>query len=147
MENLQYPAAYCSSIAGRDSFAGVGMASMLVWYLAPLIPGFDSYLARTLLVLAMVVIWAGVNGSISWVRRRRENDASSRPDRKDRPWMSGTCGRQRPEEVARLRERVRTALRRLRKGGRRGYLYEQRLVRADRTTWLGQDDRTSEMPG
>jgi type VI secretion system protein ImpL len=123
MENLQYLAAYFVN-RWTYSFAGVGMASMLVWYLAPLVPGFDSYLARTLLVLAMVVIWAGVNGSISWVRRRRENKLAAglteESTSDERDVRAATA-----EEVARLRERVRTALRRLRKGRRRGYLYEQ----------------------
>ncbi|NLS07983.1 type VI secretion system membrane subunit TssM [Rhizobium sp. P32RR-XVIII] len=123
MENLQYLAAYFVN-RWTYSFAGVGMASMLVWYLAPLMPGFDGYLARTLLVLAMVVIWAGVNGSISWVRRRRENKLAaglteeSASDERD--VRAATA-----EEVARLRERVRIVLRRLRKGRRKGYLYEQ----------------------
>ncbi|WP_395678950.1 type VI secretion system membrane subunit TssM [Inquilinus sp.] len=128
MNNLQYLGAFFVN-RWTTSFAGVGMASMLVWYLAPLVPGFDSYLARSLLILALVIIWAGSNSAISWIRRRRENAlvkgltadaAAGAGGPTDRDVRAATA-----EEVARLRERVRAALRRLRKGRRRGYLYEQ----------------------
>ena len=123
MDNLQYLGAFFVN-RWTYSFAGVGMASMLVWYLAPLVPGFDSYLARTILILVLVILWAGVNAVLSWRRRRRENTlasamtADSGVDERD--VRAATA-----EEVARLRERVRGALTRLRAGRRRGYLYEQ----------------------
>lgn len=128
MENLQYLGAFFVN-RWTTSFAGVGMASMLVWYLAPLVPGFESYFARSLLILALVILWGGANGAISWIRRRRENTlvqgltgdgGSAAAGPAERDVRAATA-----EEVARLRERVRAALRRLRKGRRRGYLYEQ----------------------
>lgn len=108
------------------SFAGVGVAAMLVWYLAPLVPGFDGVLARSLLILALVILWAGANGALSWARRRRENalargvaedDVAAGPGDRD--------SRVAAAEVSRLRERVNRALKSLRRGRRRGYLYEQ----------------------
>ncbi len=104
-------------------FAGVAIASMLVWYLGPLVPGFADPLVRALLILAAVVLWAGVNGAVTWYRRRREkvlaagvtgDQLSARDTKADAA-----------EEVGRLRERMRAALQRLRGNRRRGYLYEQ----------------------
>jgi type VI secretion system protein ImpL len=128
MNNLQYLGAFFVN-RWTTNFAGVGMASMLVWYLAPLVPGFDSYLARSLLILALVIIWAGSNSAISWIRRRRENTLVQGLTADAGAGVGGPTDRDvraaTAEEVARLRERVRAALRRLRNGRRRGYLYEQ----------------------
>ena len=95
---------------------------MLVWYLAPLVPGFDGP-RPDLLILALVIVWAAVNGVIAGVRRRRERALAAGRDRGGR----GRPGRRAAtaEEVAQLRDRMRGALRRLRGSRRRGYLYEQ----------------------
>lgn len=129
MNNLQYLGAFFVN-RWTYSFAGVGMASMLVWYLAPLVPGFDGNLVRSLLVLGLVILWAGVNGAISWIRRRREATlAKGLTEDAAAGEAGGADGRDvrtaSQQEVARLRERVNLALKRLRKGRRRGYLYEQ----------------------
>jgi len=105
------------------SFAGMAVACMLVWYLGPLVPGFDQPLVRVLLILALVVAWAAINGIVSWHRRRRERALASGV-------TEGTLGARdakadAAEEVARLRARMQAALRRLRGNRRRGYLYEQ----------------------
>lgn len=104
-----------------SSFAGLAVASMLVWYLGPLVPGFGGALPRALLILAAVILWSGVNFVITWTRRRREgalavgvtqaSDADAKADA--------------AEEVSRLRSRMNAALTRLRGNRRRGYLYEQ----------------------
>jgi type VI protein secretion system component VasK len=54
------------------SFAGLAIGSALVWYLGPLIPGLQGPLARALLIAGFVLIWAAVNGVLSWRRRRRD---------------------------------------------------------------------------
>jgi len=128
MDNLQYLGAFFVN-RWTYSFAGVGMAGMLVWYLAPLVPGFDGYLARSLLILALVILWAGVNGAIGWIRRRREGALAKGLTEDAAAGEAEVDGRDirtaTQEEVARLRGRVNLALKRLRKGSRRGYLYEQ----------------------
>ena len=105
------------------SFAGMAIACMLVWYLGPLVPGFDRPLVRVLLILALVVVWAGVNGAISWHRRRRERALAAgvtdgAPGNRDTKADAA-------EDVAQLRARMQAALKRLRGNRRRGYLYEQ----------------------
>ncbi len=113
------------------SFAGLAIASTLVWYLGPLIPGFGGRLSRVLLILVLVMLWGGVNGVLSWRRRRRDR-ALTAGLTEDAP-ARGRAGRQASprdagdEEVRRLRQRLRESLLTLRKarGGGRFYLYEQ----------------------
>ncbi len=115
------------------SFAGLAIASTLVWYLGPLIPGMQSRLARVLLILALVMLWGGINGVLSWRRRRRDRaltagltgeDGAPTGHRAVRGASPRAAG---DEEVRRLRERLRESLSTLRKarGGGRGYIYEQ----------------------
>ncbi|MEA2767426.1 MAG: type secretion system protein ImpL [Acetobacteraceae bacterium] len=105
------------------SFAGVAIAMMLVWYLGPLVPGGTQPLTRALLILAIVLVWAGVNGVMSWRRRRRERTLAVAVTEGA---VQGRDARaDAAEEVARLRERMQAALQRLRGNRRRGYLYEQ----------------------
>ena len=119
MDNLQYLGAFFVN-RWTTSFAGGGMASMLVWYLAPLVPGFEGYLARSLLILGLVVVWAAANGAIRWVRRRRETALAKGLTEDAAAGEASADGRDirtaTQEEVARLRERVTMALKRLRKG-------------------------------
>ncbi len=114
------------------SFAGLAIASMLVWYLGPLVPGMQGRLARVVLILVLVMLWAGVNGILSWRRRRRDRtlaaglteDPGTAGSRATEPGSTRAAG---DEEVRRLRQRLRESLSTLRRarGGGRGYLYEQ----------------------
>ncbi|GGF34615.1 type VI secretion protein IcmF [Aliidongia dinghuensis] len=127
MQNVSSLLAYLIT-RWTTSFAGIAIACMLVWYLGPLVPGFGQPLTRALLILAVVLAWGVVNGAISWFRRRRERRLAAgvtdgvsggAPDGRDAKADAA-------EEVARLRRRMQTALRRLRGNRRRrGYLYEQ----------------------
>jgi type VI secretion system protein ImpL len=105
------------------SFAGMAVACMLVWYLGPLVPGFNQPLVRVGLILALVLAWAAINGVISWRRRRRERNlaAGVTGDARDGRDAKADAA----EEVAQLRARMQAALKRLRGNRRRGYLYEQ----------------------
>jgi type VI secretion system protein ImpL len=103
------------------SFAGIAIASMIVWYLGPLVPGFEQPLTRVLLILALVVAWGGINGAISWHRRRREHNLAAGVTAEDGRDVRADAA----DEVARLRKRMQEAVRRLRGNRRRGYLYEQ----------------------
>jgi type VI secretion system protein ImpL len=109
------------------SFAGAGIACMLVWYLGPLVPGGSQPLPRAVLIAAIILVWAGVNAAVSWYRRRRERAlAESVTDGAAHEARTGAEARSdAAEEVARLRERMQVALQRLRGNRRRGYLYEQ----------------------
>ncbi len=119
MQNVEYLIAFFLN-RWTTSFVGVGIAGMIVWYLGPLVPGFENPLMRTLLILALVVIWAGINGVLSWRRRGRETALVEGATEAGRNLKADTA-----EEVHRLRERMRAALARLRAKGTRGYLYEQ----------------------
>ena len=105
------------------SFAGIAVASMLVWYLGPLVPGLGSPLPRAVLILAAVIGWGAVNSVIGWRRRRREHALADgvvggAPDRRD---VKADAA----DEVARLRERMNASLARFSGNRRHGYLYEQ----------------------
>jgi type VI secretion system protein ImpL len=122
MQQVSYLVAYFLN-RWTTSFAGVAMASLLVWYLGPLVPGFSQPLTRALLILVVVLVWAAVNGVISWRRRRREGALAAGV-------TEGASGGRdaradAAEEVTQLRERMHAALQRLRGNRRRGYLYEQ----------------------
>ena len=103
------------------SFAGIAVASLLIWYLGPLVPGFGSPLVRAMLILAAVLLWGAVNGVIGWHRRRRGQDLVAGVTGDDRRDLKAEAA----EEVARLRERMNAALARLGGSRRRGTLYEQ----------------------
>jgi len=110
------------------SFAGAGIACMLVWYLGPLVPGGSQPLPRAVLIAVIILVWAGVNAVISWYRRRRERALAAGVT--DGATTLGTqagaeARSDAAEEVARLRQRMQAALQRLRGNRRRGYLYEQ----------------------
>src|ERR1700744_2955818 len=71
MEQVSYLLAFLVN-RWSSSFAGIAIASTMVWYLGPLIPGFRQPLTRALLILAVVMVWAVVNSIVTWRRRRRE---------------------------------------------------------------------------
>src|SRR5579859_5271328 len=101
------------------SFAGMAIAGMIVWYLGPLVPGCGLPLTRALLILALVIAWAAVNGIVSWRRCRREQALAAGVT--DGALDGRDAKADAAEEVAQLRRRMHTALRRLRGNRRRGY--------------------------
>ncbi len=106
------------------SFAGIAVASMIVWYLGPLVPGMNGPLPRALAILALVMLWGVVNSGLSWRRRRRQKALAAS--------ITGEGGRDAreaqadaAEEVAQLREKMQHALSRLHRRWRGRHLYEQ----------------------
>ncbi|MCB8876991.1 type VI secretion system membrane subunit TssM [Acidisoma silvae] len=120
-------------LVGRwtTSFAGLAIASALVWYLGPLMPALRDPLARAGLIAVFVLVWAAVNGVLTWRRRQRDRAlaAGILEAAPEGPPADGRHGAHRAEiteETAKLKERLRQSLALLRKAkGRRGYLYEQ----------------------
>ncbi|GAB0115777.1 type VI secretion system membrane subunit TssM [Acidisoma sp. C75] len=112
------------------SLTGIAIASALVWYLGPLSPVLREPLPRAGLILLFLLLWAGVNGALTWRRRRRDRALAAGATETD-PEGPGHGSRraaraEASEEAARLRERLRSSLALLRKARRRrGYLYEQ----------------------
>ena len=105
------------------SFAGVAIAGLLVWYLGPLVPGLAAPLPRALAVLVLVLGAAGINGLLTWRRRRRDHRLAAAMTGTAADAAGSEAGA--AEEVAELRVRMREALDRLqaRRGGRE--LYER----------------------
>ena len=112
------------------SFAGLAIASALVWYLGPLVPALRDPLARAVLIAVFVLIWAMVNGVLTWRRRQRDRalTAGVMEASAEGPAVDGRQDRRAEitDETAKLRDRLRQSLALLRRArGRRGYLYEQ----------------------
>ena len=103
------------------SFAGLATASLLVWYLGPLVPGMNGALPRACAILALVLLWGAANGALSWRRRRRGHTL-------DAALTGGTADDSAADvsaEMAALRLRMRAALARLRRTSSGGHLYER----------------------
>src|SRR5262245_37469247 len=104
------------------SLTGVAILALLVWFFGPLLPLLEGWVARLVVVLALLVIWVGLNLTLDLLRRRREQKlekgvteatAESADDRAN-------------EEGAALGEQMSKALALLKMArGTRGYLYEQ----------------------
>ena len=100
---------------------GTGLLAALVWFFGPLVSVLEGVVARAVVILVMLLLWAGINFWIDHRRRRRDEalakGVTEAPD--------GTAAAS-AEEVAALREKLSTSLALLRKArGTRGYLYEQ----------------------
>ncbi|HEY1935671.1 MAG TPA: type VI secretion system membrane subunit TssM [Acetobacteraceae bacterium] len=105
------------------SFIGVVLLSLLVWWFGPFLTFLIGWIARVIVIVVMLLIWAGVN---FWLdRRRKKNDdalingvtAANTAD----PSAAATV-----EEIAAMKEKLTTSLTLLKKAsGSRGYLYEQ----------------------
>jgi len=104
------------------SFVGVALLAALVWFLGPLLGFLESWIVRLAVILAMLLVWLGVNLLIDARRRKQEKAltegvAAAPPD----PTAQASA-----EETAALRERMTEALSALKRArGTRGYLYEQ----------------------
>jgi type VI secretion system protein ImpL len=104
------------------SFVGLVLLAVLVWLFGPFLSLLESWLARGIVIAAMLLIWAGVN---LWLdRRRKKNEAAliqGVTEAQADPAAAASA-----EEVAAMREKLTTALALLKKASAsRGYLYEQ----------------------
>src|SRR5215472_10597831 len=98
------------------SFIGIALLAGLMWFFAPLLPGFEDWPPRLALVVVLLLVW-GVSNALLDVRRRRRDAALTR---------GIAASAEQTEEAQALRSRLTTALGLLKKSlGRRGYLYEQ----------------------
>ena len=117
------------------SFIGIALLAGVVWFFAPLLPGFEDWPPRLALLAALLLAWGGGNALLD-IRRRRRDAALTR---------GIASSPEADEEAQALRARLTTALGLLRKSlGSRGYLYEQPLVRDHRSAGSRQDDGTAE---
>ena len=60
------------------SFVGVAILALLVWFFGPLLPLLEGWLARLIVILCLLVVWAAANVALDFNRRRREQE-SRRP--------------------------------------------------------------------
>ena len=98
------------------SFIGIALLAVVVWFFAPLLPGFEDWPPRLALLAALLLAWGGGNALLD-IRRRRRDAALTR---------GIASSPEADEEAQALRARLTTALGLLRKSlGSRGYLYEQ----------------------
>ena len=104
------------------SLAGFTVASAIIWYLFPAFPALQAPAVRVAAILVVLAFCLGVTGALAWRKQRREGALAKA--------MTGMGGRDAKEdqaeaadEVARLRERMKQVLTRLRKRGR--HVYEQ----------------------
>jgi type VI secretion system protein ImpL len=98
------------------SFIGTALLAGLMWFFAPLLPGFEDWPPRLALVVVLSLAW-GVSNALLDVRHRRRDSALTR---------GIAASAEQTEEAQALRSRLTTALGLLKKSlGSRGYLYEQ----------------------
>ncbi len=105
-----------------QSLGGWAIASMLIWYLFPLVPALRPPLPRIAAIALLLLVCIAANAILARRRRRREGmlaEAMTGGARDGKETQADAT-----EEVARLRERMKQSLARLRRGGRR-HLYEQ----------------------
>ncbi len=105
------------------SFVGIVLLALLVWVFGPLLDMLEAWPPRLVIVLLLLLTWAGVNLLLDLRRRRREQAleagvaAGTAPERGE----SGSA-----EETAALAEKMSEALSLLKRArGTSGYLYEQ----------------------
>ena len=99
------------------SLVGIASLAVLVWLLAPLLPGFEEQWPRLVVVGALLLSWGGSNLFLDIQHRRR-----------DAALARGIAARsaEETEEVQALQQRLTTALDLLKNSQHsRGYLYEQ----------------------
>ncbi len=104
------------------SFIGVALLGVLIWLFGPFLSLLESWMARAIVILAMLLIWGGVN---FWLDRRRKRNENALVEGVTAAQTDTTVSAS-AEEVAAMREKLTTALALLKKAsGARGYLYEQ----------------------
>ena len=104
------------------SFIGVAILALLIWFFGPLLPLLEGWVARLVVILCLLVVWAAANVALDFNRRRREQKLESGVAEK----AADEADDRSNEEAAALRDRMSTALSLLKRArGTRGYLYEQ----------------------
>ncbi|MGH8735684.1 MAG: type VI secretion system membrane subunit TssM, partial [Burkholderiales bacterium] len=104
------------------SFVGVAILALLVWFFGPLLPLLEGWVARLVVILCLLAVWAATNVALDFNRRRRERKLESGVAEK----AADEADDRSNEEAAALRDRMSTALSLLKRArGTRGYLYEQ----------------------
>ena len=93
----------------------------MVWVFGPLLPLLESRIARLMVVLLLLLLWAGINLILDWRARRRDAALTA--------GLTHTVSRTDEavsEEFAVLNEKFTDALSLFKRArGTRGYLYEQ----------------------
>jgi len=113
------------SLLGRWSgpFVGFALLSGLVWEFGPLVPLLESQWTRSFIILGLFVVCGGTTLALSLWRRHRDKRLTAGVTEEAAPDPSIAAS---AEEVAAIREKLKTALELLRKAaGKKGYLYEQ----------------------
>ena len=59
------------------SFIGIALLAGVVWFFAPLLPGFEDWPPRLALLAALLLAWGGGNALLD-IRRRRRDAALTR---------------------------------------------------------------------
>lgn len=104
------------------SFVGVAILALLVWFFGPLVELLEGWLARLVVIVVLVLLWAVSNLSIDLYRRRREKKLENSVAEQVQVAVDDGTG----EEAAAVKDRTSKALGLLKKArGTRGYLYEQ----------------------
>ncbi len=104
------------------TFIGVALLGVLVWLFGPFLSFLESWITRVIVIVAMLLIWGGVN---FWLDRRRKKNENALVEGVTAAQADTTASAS-AEEVAAMRDKLTTALALLKKAsGSRGYLYEQ----------------------
>ena len=118
------------------SFIGTALLAGLAWFFAPLLPGFEDWPPRVVLIVALLMVWGGGNALLD-LRRLRRDAALAKG--------IAASSTEETEEAQALQTRLTTALDLLKRSLRsRGYLYEQPVVRDHRPARRRQDDGAAE---
>jgi type VI secretion system protein ImpL len=96
------------------SLVGVQMLCGIVWVLGPLLAPLESQVARLVVLIGVLLLWAAGNLLLDWRRSRQDTELAQ--------GIAGAAS----EEAAAVGAKLATALAQLREvKGHRGYLYEQ----------------------
>ncbi len=106
------------------TLAGWAIVSSMIWLLFPLVPALQSPGRRLLAILVALMVCLAISGIQAWRKRRRQralDKAMTGEDGHDARDSQAAAA----EEVAQLKERMKQALARVKKGRRGRHLYEQ----------------------
>ncbi|MCW3473910.1 type VI secretion system membrane subunit TssM [Limobrevibacterium gyesilva] len=104
------------------TFIGVALLAVLVWYFGPLLDALESWIVRLAIILAMLLVWFGVNLWLHLRRSKRETALERGVAEASQDPSAAASA----EEVAALGDKLTRALALLKKArGTSGWLYEQ----------------------
>ncbi|HEX5326132.1 MAG TPA: type VI secretion system membrane subunit TssM, partial [Acetobacteraceae bacterium] len=105
------------------SFIGAAVLAGLIWVFGPLLSQTEGWTSRLVLIVVVLLIWAGANLLLE-VRRQRRDAALTQGMAQE--GMATSADTAADEEAAALHDRLTTALQSLKQRLRgRGYMYEQ----------------------